>query len=267
MRQHIASRHTSFEDYLNEELLYYWSNHVSKRLKLSLCLCLELVTPTWTDVAGVQHLGKLQRANLEIIPGLVPLHCTGSPRHWKTWYQYCFQSCLETDDISGTDGAIGSVFVLWINTSRMNQFSYWSKNTCWYMSEYISRTLQSSWFSFLMDLAAWTAPWEPSRDIWVCEFILPQHKSISDLKILHEITRPVPLRLLPNQLLCGKVYWGISWPGMDGHFRPVFILLVGYYSLHYQKMHWICVYYHMSHTDTHCRSSAQLQLSRYFVTC
>lgn len=78
------------------------------------------------------------------------------------------------------------------------------------MSDYISHTLQSSWVSFLMDLAACTAPWEPSRDIQVCVFTLPQHKSISSLKTLQEITKSVPLRLLSNQLLCGKLYFGIS---------------------------------------------------------
>lgn len=78
------------------------------------------------------------------------------------------------------------------------------------MSDYLSHALQSSWGSFLMDLAAWTAPWEPSRDIQVCVFTLPQYKSISNLKTLREMTRSLPLRLLPNQLLCEKLHFGIS---------------------------------------------------------
>lgn len=39
--------------------------------------------------------------------------------------------------------------------------------------------------------------------------------------------------------------------GTDCYLRPVFILPVGYYPLHFQKIYWICVYCHMSHTDTH----------------
>lgn len=115
------------------------------------------------------------------------------------------------------------------------------------MSDYISHTLQSSWVSFLMDLATWTAPQEPSRDIQVCVFTLPQHKSASNLKILHEMTRSVPLRLSPNHLLCGKLYFGISWPGMDWHLRPVFILPVGYCSLHFRR-HTELVYIVICHT-------------------
>lgn len=37
-------------------------------------MCLGLVTLTQTDVAGVQHLAKLQAINVEIAPGLVPQH-------------------------------------------------------------------------------------------------------------------------------------------------------------------------------------------------
>ena len=133
------------------------------------------------------------------------------------------------------------------------------------MSDYISHPLQSSWVRFLMDLATCTSPWEPPRDIQICVFTLPQHKSISNLKNLHEITRSVPLRLLPNQLLYGKLYfWHVLTE--DGLPPQVYIHLAYWilFPTFSEDTLNLCILSYVTHWYP-CRSFAQLQLSRHFI--
>jgi len=58
-------------------------------------LCLGLVTLTQAHFAGVQDLAKLQIANLEIVPGLVPLH-------WKSQASKDLEAVLFSELLGNT---------------------------------------------------------------------------------------------------------------------------------------------------------------------